>query len=673
MRPNTVVDAVVTGNLGGTAHIPMTIDAMATQHLMTVLTDLYSDRILAFIREYSTNAHDAHKEAGVDRPIEVTLPSSLSPYYRVRDFGFGLNVSDIERIYSKYGASTKRHSDEFNGMLGLGSKSSLTYAAQFSVISVKNGIKYNVSVSRDAQGVGEMEVVDSHPTTDEQGVEIVIPIKKTDIYNVTQRVESFFQWWPEGSVLVNGRAPKRFVGREVSKNLFMVDGLDRDYIVMGNVAYPLPTDKYIWRADGSYYYRKAFSVVYFAEIGEVSFTPNHEMLMTTKATLAVIDRVSKEFAVKFQETLQAEIDALPTFQKALMKAREFKQNYREAKVDEFTYKGKEIPEGKWEAPYKVVTVTPNQSWQNPYEKKAYEHFFQYDARGGSAGYEMEWFNLNDYSHSRPVFVLNAPKGKPSSHIKNKMRKAYEENLIPAPVVILVKDSQAPGDGWCDEIPTIDWSVIRDFRIDNGGSYKDKDKHDVYGKDGVLTNRLVADDEKLVYISPTTLKETNYRRPPSYGKVAKWVASRGYDGLVLLSGNRHKKFQREHPNAISAATFANNLAQTWASFLSPAEKAMLEMRAQDFQILAAIQKAGVDVDDPAVVHLMKQVDDRVYDSLHEKQRADAHMVRWLSDFNTPLKEISPKAVLGDYPLASASHPRHTIHYINTIYKMKKKGN
>ena len=56
-------------------------------HIFNVLRNqLYSDKVLAVIREYSTNAVDAHAEVGkLDEPIKVTLPNQLSPSFKVRD------------------------------------------------------------------------------------------------------------------------------------------------------------------------------------------------------------------------------------------------------------------------------------------------------------------------------------------------------------------------------------------------------------------------------------------------------------------------------------------------------------------------------------------------------------------------------------------------------------
>src|SRR5688500_7096953 len=134
MKP-IVKDVDIKSNLTG-YDVEMKLDENATAELMDVLTGLYSDEERALIREYSTNARDAHLHTGIVRPSEVETPNSLSPTRIIRDFGEGLSKDDIIEVYSKYGASTKRDSNEYVGMLGLGCKSALTYTDQFSLVAV---------------------------------------------------------------------------------------------------------------------------------------------------------------------------------------------------------------------------------------------------------------------------------------------------------------------------------------------------------------------------------------------------------------------------------------------------------------------------------------------------------------------------------------------------------
>ena len=116
-----------------------------------ILSDsLYSNKISSIIRELSANAYDAHKEAGItDRPFEVHLPqnedglflNSSTNYFSIRDFGKGLSEEEMISIYTMYGTSTKRDTNQMIGGFGIGCKSPFAYTKQFEVISFNNGKK----------------------------------------------------------------------------------------------------------------------------------------------------------------------------------------------------------------------------------------------------------------------------------------------------------------------------------------------------------------------------------------------------------------------------------------------------------------------------------------------------------------------------------------------------
>ena len=61
---------------------------------------LYANKIKAIIRELSCNAVDSHVAAGNDQPFEVHLPSTLEPWFSIRDFGTGLNHEQVTNIYT---------------------------------------------------------------------------------------------------------------------------------------------------------------------------------------------------------------------------------------------------------------------------------------------------------------------------------------------------------------------------------------------------------------------------------------------------------------------------------------------------------------------------------------------------------------------------------------------
>jgi len=82
-------------------------------HILAILRDrLYTNKVLAVLREYGSNAWDAHREAGKEGlPIKVSLPTEIEPALIIRDWGPGLSEEDVFEVYVKYGASTKRGSN----------------------------------------------------------------------------------------------------------------------------------------------------------------------------------------------------------------------------------------------------------------------------------------------------------------------------------------------------------------------------------------------------------------------------------------------------------------------------------------------------------------------------------------------------------------------------------
>src|ERR1700733_14985766 len=79
-----------------TRTIRFALDQASLVHLMGVLDNLYSDKVLAVIREYSTNAAVVHLAAGNPAPIRVPLPTSAVLFLTITDEGTGLSIDDLE-------------------------------------------------------------------------------------------------------------------------------------------------------------------------------------------------------------------------------------------------------------------------------------------------------------------------------------------------------------------------------------------------------------------------------------------------------------------------------------------------------------------------------------------------------------------------------------------------
>jgi len=105
-------------NLNGNAEVQDFKIEMNAMVFDMLVSKVYTDKVLAVIREWSTNAIDACIDAKLPIKFDVHLPTVLEPYFSVRDYGTGLSDEDVKGLYSTLGASTKRESNEYNGVFG---------------------------------------------------------------------------------------------------------------------------------------------------------------------------------------------------------------------------------------------------------------------------------------------------------------------------------------------------------------------------------------------------------------------------------------------------------------------------------------------------------------------------------------------------------------------------
>ena len=164
------------------------MDQKDMPHITNILRNqMYSDKLMAILREYSTNAYDAHADRNCQNiPIEVTFPTTTVQTLKIRDFGYGLTEEDVMKTYIKYGSSTKRNSNAFTGCLGIGCKSGFSYSTQFTITSYKHGRKSSYLAKINEHNVGTIsKTINSVPSDESSGVEISIPIKSSDPVSYT--------------------------------------------------------------------------------------------------------------------------------------------------------------------------------------------------------------------------------------------------------------------------------------------------------------------------------------------------------------------------------------------------------------------------------------------------------------------------------------------------------
>ena len=295
--------------------VDMQLDPKSLVHIMSLLTDLYSDKIGAVTREYLTNALDSHIEAGTQRPIEVTLPREKSLIWTVQDYGVGLSEDDILNTFSMYGLSTKRQSTDVAGMLGLGCKSGLTYTSSFKIEGVKGGILTEAEICKNDHGVGVVKILRSEGTSSPNGVKIFVPVYGEDRYTfVSKTLDVLTFWEPHQVKLVGPNIPALEFLRE-EKDLLWLDkdvaignkipGA-RSYLVMGGVRYSFHLVD-----------NRNVQAVAWISPGDVDFPPSREDLQYTEKTNDLISTLSSYVEQKSRRAITqlAEDETVPRFQK----------------------------------------------------------------------------------------------------------------------------------------------------------------------------------------------------------------------------------------------------------------------------------------------------------------------------------------------------------------------
>lgn len=289
----------------------MTLDQDGLVHLMNVLTNLYSDKHLAVLREYSTNARDAHVAAGVTDPILVTLPTNLNPTLIVSDRGVGLSKDELLGIYSRYGASSKRNTNTQVGSFGLGSKSAFTIGGQFIITARKDGQQVSAVFAMNSSGIGTVNILAEHSTTEANGVTVSIPVSEP--HKMQEAAKRFFPAWQPGTVLVDGQTPDNFY--EDPDAMWLSDDIlftrkGGITVVMGSVAYPLPSSAVYAvreRVQGSWptYGDAGPGLLIEVPIGAVDITPSRESIRDTERSLQAVSAVLRKLPAALRGKLSA--------------------------------------------------------------------------------------------------------------------------------------------------------------------------------------------------------------------------------------------------------------------------------------------------------------------------------------------------------------------------------
>lgn len=288
--------------------------------MMSLLSDkLYTDKVMAVIRELSTNAYDSHVVAGVaNEPFDIHLPTKQSLMFIIRDYGTGMPPEKVMDMYCTYGISDKTDTNDLQGCMGIGSKSPFAYADQFTSISYYNGMMYTWFNAKDDHGMPIISPATAQPTDQPNGFQVQFAVSLEDISEFHSKSQTVFRPFPVNPNIItspySGWDATDFATQaEMDFDRWQLIGGSKSFVRMGCVDYPIdiehfedikePTKKSLanrrqlsWYRGGGY--RHSYNSKYAqlldcgillkCNIGEVEMDGSREGLQYHKATIAAV-------------------------------------------------------------------------------------------------------------------------------------------------------------------------------------------------------------------------------------------------------------------------------------------------------------------------------------------------------------------------------------------------
>jgi hypothetical protein len=282
------------------------IDTNNINFITNLLTSkLYSKPIQSFLRETVSNAWDSQVEAGnTNTPILIKIDkvenNDDDVEISVRDYGTGISPERFDSIYRNIGSSTKRTSNDYIGMMGIGRFAALAVNDTVGIKSYYNGKLYNYLMYKDGEELN-IDLLNVSDTEYENGVEVKTYINDafSNYGNIVEGLSSlayFEQIYISNTYYPLKSFVNKFNERKIHEfdtfkvcSLMEVDGLK---FLMGNVLYDYNNTNDVLS------FRNCPNIAIKCNIGEIDITPNRENIRFSDKTKGVVkdklEKVKKE-------------------------------------------------------------------------------------------------------------------------------------------------------------------------------------------------------------------------------------------------------------------------------------------------------------------------------------------------------------------------------------------
>ncbi|WP_315768512.1 MULTISPECIES: ATP-binding protein [unclassified Bradyrhizobium] len=297
---------------GVQSEIKVTFDMNAVA-FYAQMSGLAKDKIGYPIREISTNAWDASRGN-----YEVHLPTGLNPVFRVRDFGPGMTPEQMQEVYAKMYASTKRESNNDVGGWGLGRFSPFAYligesgAGSYNVVSYTGGMMRAYVMSLAAGGFPVLRLLAEVPSDEPSGLDVSFPVRREDVHAFNNRASQIL-WsfnprpritpapqWNEAEVSSSGEGWTWYKDHTVP--------FYGPQVRMGCVMYPID----LRQIETTGFLHHDDTVLFDAPIGSLKVTLSREELAYDENTKGTLKNLVASFEQNFINQVRRKVDAAKT-------------------------------------------------------------------------------------------------------------------------------------------------------------------------------------------------------------------------------------------------------------------------------------------------------------------------------------------------------------------------
>lgn len=289
--------------IGEVEDINLRVDAENFLHIFHILSSsLYTDKIGAVIREIICNARDATNGYS-DKPIEISSPTRLNPYFVVRDYGEGLSIEGMKNVFASVGKSTKQDTNEAVGFFGIGSKSPFAYADSYLIESIHNGYLSIYNNIKTSTGPKIQRMGSPIKTDKPSGITVKVPVELMDISEFTNKIADFIKFFDQTTIL-NGRLikPNKDSWNQKFKTkdgFILYNGSFGRYnagILMGGVVYDVDLRKFGFSQSSP-------NMLLEVPIGALSLPPSRESIEYTKENIKSITNAINEIKESYVSQL----------------------------------------------------------------------------------------------------------------------------------------------------------------------------------------------------------------------------------------------------------------------------------------------------------------------------------------------------------------------------------